>query len=118
MTIGRDLDELVALVIDVAHLPRNLRPEEIEIGLFQDIHIAGRRVRTHCAAFNPKTLAMPASRSRCSSTALPNSAGPRISMIVPMSPSRLAMTGSAATARTSAANGSRVASDMPRGADK
>src|SRR5580692_2825767 len=115
MAVGRDQDELVALVVDVAHLPRNLRPEEGKIGLLEDIHFVGRRVRTHCAAFNPKTLAMPASRSRCSSTARPNSAGPRISMIVPMSPSRLAMTGSAATARTSAAMASRVDCDMPRG---
>src|ERR1700734_3979665 len=115
MTIGRDQDELVALVIDVAHLPRNLMAQESEIGLFQDIHDTDSRFRTHCAAFSPKTLAMPASRSRCSSTALPNSAGPRMSMIVPMSPSRLTMAGSAATARTSAAMASRVASDMPRG---
>src|ERR1700685_1658389 len=116
MAVSRDQDELVALIVDVAHLPRNLAPEEGKIGLLQDIHFVGRNVRTHCAAFNPKTWAMPASRSRCSSTARPNSAGPPMSMIVPMSPSRLAMTGSGAAAPgTSAAMASRVGCDMPRG---
>src|SRR5208282_3050807 len=119
MPIGRDQNELVALVVDIAHLPRRLRPEEIEVGCFQDVHGDSGSweplLARHCAAFSPSVLAIAASWSRCSWTLAANAAGPRMSMIVPMSAMRAAMTGSAETARKSAAMVSRNFSGMPRG---